>query len=75
MGIKRDASGVILDTLESRGSSIKWLHRATGIPYKTLLRELKQRPETLSLFHVLLILDALGYDKPAKRSFMEEVAK
>ena len=62
VGTTRDAARVIIDALREQERSIAWLARETGITYKSLLRGLKHRPDSLSLYHAVLIVRVLGLD-------------
>jgi lambda repressor-like predicted transcriptional regulator len=56
----RQAADSVLFAIDAAGESINGLAATTGIPYSTLRRNLKAKPERLTLGDLLLIAEALG---------------
>lgn len=65
MGNSATAVTTITSLMEEQERSVAWLSRATGIPYKRLLAEVKNQTRPMSLDTALLSAAALGSDLPA----------
>lgn len=64
MGNSDTAVTKITGLMEEQDRSVAWLSRATGIPYKRLLAEIKHQKRPVSLDTALLAADALGSNLP-----------
>jgi hypothetical protein len=65
MGNSETAVSNITRLMEKQERSIAWLSRSTGIPYKRLLAEVKNKTRPMSLDTALAAAAALGADLPA----------
>jgi hypothetical protein len=59
-----NATAVIRQALAEQERDYAWLHRQTGIKYKTLLAEVKHETRPLGLANAVLIARALGITVP-----------
>lgn len=64
VGNNESAVSTLRQHMKAEGRTYLWLSRATGIPYKRLLSEIKHERSRLSLETALAVSEALDIELP-----------